>query len=534
MATKKRTVEEVLEGLNAQESYSTLQTDSADFMTLATACSELTTPNFVYDGDDVAVSAESGLFTNAGTQGLEKLISDLITVLFPPGKSFYYLTPTQEISDEATAQSGEEGRTLIEKELMKPITYTNRIFDSMRLREDLHKGLKVAAMGGGSLLKLDFENSKKCQAFTLNNYRCKENPLTKEILEFVTREVATYGSLDKEILENLELDGEIKDEETVEIYTHGYYITELEKYVVYQQIENQRIEASVVEYDKEVLPFIHIVINPVNNTSYGLGLVSPAYYDLNNLNKLYKNLIDQSAMNSTVRWMLDPSGTTRIQDILNSKNGDILRGKATDLQATAPPAQAQQNLTLMSIQHLEMSIEKYFMTKNVDYGNRDRVTSTEIMNNANAIDAGKGGLFSALSARIQYPLSKLLLSFAGADSNMFEGTEIRVVTGLQAINQGQEAASLDSFINSMAVMAQYKQDAFNAIDLNEYTKRVAVANQIDPSGLIKSQQQMQQEQVAAQKQQLAMQGASGAVDAAVNADAAAMEQAAMEQQQQQQ
>lgn len=528
---KKRSPEDVIKDLSASEAYSSMKSESSDFMTLATDCSALTTPNYVYDGDDVSISAESGLFTNIGSQGLESFISGLVSTLFPPGKSFYYLTPTQEVSDEASMATGEEGRTLLEKDLMRPITYTNRIFDSMRLREDIHKALKIAAMGGGSLLKLDFENSEKCQALTLNNYGCRENPLTKEIMEFATREVTTYGALDMEITEALDL--EFNDSDNVEIYTHGIFVKENNKYVVYQEIEGNKIEETIVEYDRGLLPYIHFVINPVYNTSYGSGIVMQTYYDLNNLNKLYKNLIEQSAMNSTTRYFLDPTGVTRLQDVLNSKNGDILRGRASDFSSMQPPASTQQQLTLMAIQHLEANIERYFMTKNIDYGNRDRVTSTEILNNANAIDAGKGGLFSSISARVQLPLAKLLLKFANASEDLFKGVDIRIVTGLQAINQGQESASLDNFIRSMSVMAQYKQDAFSAIDLNEYTKRVAVANQIDPSGLIKSQAELQQEQLAAQQQQLAMQGASGVIDGAVQADTEAMKAQALAQSQQQ-
>lgn len=515
---------EDIKELDAKKAYSNLKTDSADFMTLATKCSELTIPNFVYDGDDVTVSAENSLFTNSGTQGVEKLISDLITTLFPPGKSFYYLTPTQKVSDQVTQAAGEEGRTLIEKDLMTPITYTNRLFDSMRLREDLHKALKIAAMGGGSLLKIDFENSRKCQAYTLNNYGCRENPLTKEITEFAVREIATYDSMDKEVLEALELEEGQDLSEEIEVYTHGIFNKEADKYFVYQQIDDLKIEESYVEYDRNVLPYIHVIINPINNTSYGSGLVEPAYYDLNNLNQLYKNLIDQAAMNSTARYFVDPTGQTRLQDILNSNNGDILRGRAKDVTSMETPAAQQQQITLMGIQHLEANIDKYFMTKNIDYGNRDRVTSTEIANNANAIDSGKGGLFSSLSARVQYPIAMLLLHFAGANEKMFNGADIRVVTGLQAINQGREAASLDSFIGSLAAMAQYKQDAFDAIDLNEYTKRVAVANQIDPSGLIKSKQQLEQERVQAQQDQMATRAGEGMIDAAAQADAEAMKQ----------
>lgn len=518
-----------IKDLNANSAYSDMQAAASDFLTLATSCSELTTPNFVYDGDEPPISVESGLFTNVGSRGLEELVSRLVTTLFPPGKSFYYLTPTQEVADQVTAVAGEEGRTLIEKDLMAPVSYTNRLFDSMRLREDLHNAVKIAAMGGGSLLKLDFEDNQKCQAFTLNNYRCIENPLTKEIEEFVIREVVTYNSLNIEIINLLELDEEQDMSATTELMTHCKYDNETQKYTVYQQINDVQFEESKKEYAKNNLPFIHVVINKVNGSSYGTGLVMPTYYDLNNLNKLNKNLIDQSAMNSTSRFFVDPTGLTRVQDFLNSNNGDVLRGRANDVSSLQAPATSQQQMTLQFAQHLEMNISKYFMTKQVDYGNRDRVTSTEIVNNASAIDAGQGGLYSSLSARLQYPLSMLLLNFAGADSSLYDGAEIRIVTGLQAINQGREAASLDGFIASMATMAQYKQTAFDAIDLNEYTKRVAVANQVDPNGLIKSQQQMQQEQMQQQQQQLAMQGAQGMVDAGVNADAAAMQQQAEQQ-----
>lgn len=509
--------------LDAKKTYSDLQGKSSDFMTLAVSCSELTIPNFVYDGDDVPISTDNGLFTSAGTKGLEELISNLMITLFPPGKSFYYLTPNQEISTEVSQLTAENGKSLLEKDLMMPISYTSRLFDSMRLREDIHSALKVAAMGGGSLLKIDFENTEKSKHYTLNNYRCTTNELTKQIEEFVIREKINYSSLDSEILKELNVDEEQMNKEA-ELYTHCKFDATEKKYIVYQQIDEIKIKDSQVEYDQDTLPYIHIVINKVYGSSYGFGLVYSTYADLKNLNETSKSLVDHSIQNSMTRYFLDPTGQTRLQDVLNSKNGDIIRGRASDLTGMQPTATTQSVTTMNFVQYLEQKISKYFMSKQVDYGNRDRVTSTEILNNASSIDSGMGGLYSSISPQIQLPLAKLLLKHSGAEKGLFDETDIKIITGLEAINQGKEATSLMSFINAMAVMAQYKPDAFAAIDLNEYTKRVAVANQIDPTGLIISQQEMQQRQIQEQQQQLAMQGAQGAVDNALQADAQAIQQ----------
>ena len=85
-----------------------------------------------------------------------------------------------------------------------------------------------------------------------------------------------------------------------------------------------------------------------------------------------------------------------------------------------------------------------------------------------------------------------------------------IVTGMEALGRGHDLRKLDMFIQGMTqalgpeVLKQY-------VNLQDYIKRRATALGIETEGLIKTPEQIAQEQQQAQMQQMMMQAGPGAV-----------------------
>jgi hypothetical protein len=99
-----------------------------------------------------------------------------------------------------------------------------------------------------------------------------------------------------------------------------------------------------------------------------------------------------------------------------------------------------------------------------------------------------------------------------------------ITTGIEAIGRGNDVARLTEFVQTISmlgpeVVAQY-------LNVSDFIKRVAVSKQIDAEGLIKSEEQMAQEQQQAQMMAMAERAAPNAVNKLGDAMLAGQQQGA--------
>jgi hypothetical protein len=139
--------------------------------------------------------------------------------------------------------------------------------------------------------------------------------------------------------------------------------------------------------------------------------------------------------------------------------------------------------------------------------NAERVTATEIRAMAEELDAALGGIFSILAEEFQLPLVKTFIYRLKQKIGLEipDQVEPNIVTGLDALGRGQDLNKLTAFMSQVAGLAQAGFDVAKYVDTTELINRMAAGSGIDPQGLVKSQDKINQEQQAAQQQQ-AMQG----------------------------
>ena len=138
----------------------------------------------------------------------------------------------------------------------------------------------------------------------------------------------------------------------------------------------------------------------------------------------------------------------------------------------------------------------------------ERTTAAEVQATQQELNEQLGGIFTNLTAELLQPYLNRKLSVLVKSRQlpkMPKGLVIpTVVAGLSGIGRGQDKASLMEFVASLAqtmgpeALAQY-------INPSEYIKRLAAASGIDALGLVKTQDQLAQEQQQAQQQAMQQQ-----------------------------
>jgi hypothetical protein len=128
---------------------------------------------------------------------------------------------------------------------------------------------------------------------------------------------------------------------------------------------------------------------------------------------------------------------------------------------------------------------------------------------ATELEDSLGGVYSILSQELQLPILKLVLGSLKVPANL--GFEPVITTGLDALGRIHDVENINT---ALSMVGSYDPEALRQyLNYGKLMDRVFTSLGINPEGLIKSEEEIQQQQQAMAQQQLAMQAGMNAVDA---------------------
>jgi hypothetical protein len=157
-----------------------------------------------------------------------------------------------------------------------------------------------------------------------------------------------------------------------------------------------------------------------------------------------------------------------------------------------------------AIARLEQRLSRAFLMTTSIQRDAERVTAEEIRLLAANLEEQLGGIYSLLSVEFQHPYIILLIKqlqrarkIAPWPNDMVTPS---IVTGLEALGRGHDLQKLQTFTQAMAplgpeTLAQY-------MNMGEFISRTGVSLGIDMKGLIKTPEEIQMAEQAAQQQQM--------------------------------
>jgi hypothetical protein len=141
---------------------------------------------------------------------------------------------------------------------------------------------------------------------------------------------------------------------------------------------------------------------------------------------------------------------------------------------------------------------------------------------AQQLETAMGGIYSLLSQEFQLPLVTILMK------RMSQANEIHslpknsvkptIITGVEALGRGNDLQKLREFVAEIANLAQVNPAVVQSLNAQDLIKRIATGLGIDTEGLVKSDEELAQEQSAqedAMQNQQMMQMAEKAIAPAV-------------------
>jgi hypothetical protein len=480
-----------------ESQYTKMEVDREQYLERAREVAKLTIPHlFPPKGANEATEYPTP-YQSVGSRGVTNLASKLMLALFPPQAPFFRLDVDDLVykqieGDPQQKQTIEQGLAKIEKAVMDSIEANND-------RVAVYEALKHLIVSGNVLLKMSEDGLR---TYPLSSYVVKRDPQGK-ILKIIIKEGISPNTLSEKLRRNI---GDKLNEENKTLNLFTCIIREKKRFYVHQEIAKQKVFEKYYDLDK--LPFIALRFNRIDGMNYGRGHCETFEGDLRSLEGLTRAILEGSSASSKMLFMIAPNGSTRASSIAKAPNGAIIEGNAQDVSVLQANKFADFRVGYDMMGRIEQRLQFAFLLNASVQRQAERVTATEVQLVANELNDALGGVYGILTTEFQLPYINTKLDMLKQQKLLpnlpKELVKTKIIVGMEALGRASDRLRLLQFMSDLSntlgaeTLAQY-------INLDDAIKKFAVANGIDTGGLIKSQEQIQQEAQAQQQQQFANQ-----------------------------
>lgn len=493
---------------SAQALYGRLENDRWTFLSRARECAKVTLPFLIPPLGHGPVNALPTPYQGIGARGVNNLASKLILGLLPPNAPFFRLI----IEDSSLMRSDmEQMRTEIDLALAAAERSLMSELDGSTLRQVAFETFRHLVVGGNGLLFIP-DDGLEFRHFSLENYVVERDP-RGNILNIVTCETISPQILSEEVQEQLKREGNASSDKTVNLYTAACRYGD--KFKTWQEVGGIVLPDSEGEYSEEALPYICLRWNHISGESYGRGLVEEYLGDLLSLEGLSRAIVEGSAASAKMLFLVNPNGITRAKTLAESPNGAIRDGNAADVTVLQANKFADFRIAFETINTISERLGHAFLLNTAVQRQGERVTATEIRAMLDELESSLGGTYSTLAAEFQMPLVKQVMqrmAKQGRFPKLPKNTvKPQIVTGVQALGRGQDLMRLDTFVGGL--VQTLGPEAMRRLNVSEYLNRRALALGVEPRGLVRSEEEIQQEMQQAQQAQTVGQLGPAAIQA---------------------
>lgn len=447
-------------------------------------------------------------FQSTTAQGVNNLAAKLLMALFPPGQSFFRLTlddfTLAKIQQRAQAnqQDPDDARAAYEDALSKIERAVMNRMEQRGTRTQHFDAFVHLIICGNALLYVKKDGSEKM--FPLDRYVVKRD-LDGDVLEIITKEPVARMSLPlplQAFLRSKETASpETDHEKNVDVYT---WVKRQDdgSWTVHQELDCYRMAGTDGSYPKDKCAFIPLRWHVVHGEDYGRGHVEENLGDTVSCEALSQALVEISAQAAKVHWLVNESGSTDKEMVAKAPNGAVYHGNADDVKTLALDKMQDFQVTKGTLDDCVKRLERAFLSAQSVQRDAERVTAEEIRAMIGELEQGLGGVYALMATDFQRPLAarQLFQMTKAGDLPPLPKDLVspQIVTGMDGLSRQSDLQKLDTFLSGVAetfgqpAMAQY-------VNVGEYIKRRGAALGIDMNGLVKTDEQVQQEQQAAQQ-----------------------------------
>ena len=499
--------EDAVKGTTAAR-YAELEVIRQPYLDRARDCSALTLPYLIPPQDMPNGQKLPSLYQSVGANGVTNLAAKLLLTMLPPNEPCFRLRVNNMVLEEKQEQEDKEFRTKIDKALSRVEQAILADIESTSDRPVVNEGNMHLIVGGNVLYHNDKEEGLRM--FPLSRFVVDRDSMGKAV-EMIVREDVSINTLPEAFLKSLkELSGPVAEaakkklaavdggsggkECEVELYTHLKLTGK--KWKIHQECMGQKIPGTSGSYKVDECPWFPVRMYSVAGEPYGRSFVEQQIGDLNSLESLNQALVEGSVVSARLLFFANPNGFTSAKAVAEAENGAVLEGNAQDITTLQVQKGADLQVTATKIQALEQSIKTAFLMMDGIRRDAERVTAEEIRIIAQELESGLGGVYTVISQEFQLPYIRSRMAAMIKQRRIPELPKDivapSIVTGFEAIGRGNDKTKLVEFLQFG--MSTFGQPFLNYVNPNNAIMRLAASMGIATEGLIKTEDEMMQEQ----------------------------------------
>lgn len=509
--------------------YDELAVDREPYLDRARDCSSLTLPYLIPPDDTPNGQKLPSLFQSVGANGVTNLASKLLLTMLPPNEPCFRLRMNDVELEKEQEEMDKDFAAKIDRALSR---FEQAVLADIEARGDrptVHEGNQHLIVGGNVLYHDDPDSGLRM--FPLSRYVVDRDSMGN-VREIIVEEHIAFEALPENVQEILieeedkyktnnkdEDDGserypkefgksdkfDRKKDNEVALYTG---IKRGKKnWTVIQECCGKIVPGSKGTYKLDACPWFPVRMYSIAGENYGRSFVEQQIGDLSSLESLNQALVEASTISSKTIILVNPNSVTSARAIAEAQNGAVLEGAAEDISVMQIGKGADLQVTAAKIQALEQSLKTAFLMMNGIQRNAERVTAEEIRLIAQELETGLGGVYTVISTEFQLPYIRSRINIMQRQRRLPrlpEGiVEPSIVTGFEALGRGNDKQKLLEFLQ---FGAQTFGEAFlGLVNPQNAVMRLAASMGIPTEGLIKSEDQVMQEQQQAEQMQHQMQ-----------------------------
>ena len=482
---------------SAASMYERLALQREPFLRRGRDCAKLTIPHLLTEEGWNGTQKLYTPFQGIGARSVASLSAKLLMALFPPNTPFFRLIvdpyKLEELSGDPEIRSEVEATlNRIEQAVMAEI-------ESENYRPHIHEALKQLIVCGNALVHIPETGGMK--VFKLDRYVVKADAEgVPQII--ILKECVAPASLPAHLLQAMQ-ENETKVEDTCDNYTCIHKVSD-DEYEVWQEVFGEQVEETRGSYKAKELPWIVLGMEQVTGESYAYGYATMYLGDLKSLEGLSQAMVESAAMAARCLWLVDPAAQTRARTLAEAPNGAIREGRADDVSLVTMAGKGQDmRIAYEAIGQIKDRLGLAFLNNQGLQRKGERVTATEWRILAEELEQVLSGTYSLLSQIFQLKLVDLLISRMTKERRLpkipKDIVKPSVVTGLEALGRGADLQRLDAFVQGVG--ATLGPELLNQyLNINNYLTRRATALGLITDGLIKTEEEIQQERQQQQMQ----------------------------------
>lgn len=502
----------------AADRYATLKVNRKNAETRAKRCAKVTLPRLWVDENSKNRQAASA-YTDTGPRCVNSLAAKVLLAWLPPNAGVFKLSPdpaeAQAIAEQAGVETSDLELALAEVER----AVVNDI-ETSGLRTTLSEAAKHAIVVGNFLIYDPDEGPAKL--YPLSNYVVDRDGLGN-VLEIITLDKIAPAMLPDSIratvLQQLQQErSQASLNDDVNLYTWIKRNEDGTKWVAVQEVEGVQIPQTQAEYDIDACPWIPVAVPRSSVEDYGEGLVYDYVGAFESLEALRKAIRKGAAALAKIVLILSPTSTIKEKHITDAESGAVIRGNRNDISTLQLDKSFDLNFARQEAESLKTSLELIFGVRSAVQRPGERVTAYEIRVLSQELEDSLGGFYSLTAEDLLLPLIRRRLAKLTKQGRLPELPKSlikpRITVGMAALGRGHDMTKLMEF-GQAAMQTLGEQELRRRLDSGEFLARLGAAADISLKGLIRTDEQLQQDDQAGAMQEAMVRAAPQLAAAAV-------------------